>query len=233
MGSGPGTILPIPKLWSPEEVHWEATKRSGVIFNSLDTLHAILERHEATIQNRWTKKTKQQRRNVLLSAWPGLPPSHRPNFDAFRKETPQQREAGTRHRDTFMWPYLNQEDLTRPRTLLLLLSARGKNHPSHFAPVDSEATRLGRVTGAIVPAFLNGYVVVLNGISDHKEDREYGKLLHWHDHPDAFSWMHTGRQYIPGEALIILEAQERLMAFLVDRCKEILHGIPATFLASN
>ncbi|KIW99134.1 uncharacterized protein Z519_00797 [Cladophialophora bantiana CBS 173.52] len=233
MGGGSGTNLPIPKKASPEEVRWESTSRSHAIFQSFDTLHDILQRHEATIQNRWTKRTKQQRLKILLNAWPGLPASHRPDFEAFRIESPQQRQAGTRYRGAFMWPYLNQEDLSRPRTLLLLLNARGRNHPSCFAAADIEAMHLGRVTQGIVPIFLNTYTVILNGISDRRKDHEYGKLVSWEDDLDAFDWMHTRRQFIPGEALLILEAQERLMTFLVDCCMQILHDIPVGLLTSD
>ncbi|KAF7511413.1 hypothetical protein GJ744_004602 [Endocarpon pusillum] len=86
---------------------------------------------------------------------------------------------------------MNQEDLSRPRILLLLLNARARNHPSYFAAADGEAMHLGKVTQGLVPIFLNCYVVTLNGLSDRKADADYGKLVHWHDHPNAFTWMHT------------------------------------------
>lgn len=179
------------------------------------------------------KKTKTQRLKILLSAWPGLPTLHHPDFDAFRKETKQKREAGTGYRAAFIWPYLNQEDLARPRTLLLLLNARARNHPSCFAAAHGETMHLGLVSQAIVPFFLNHHVVTLNGILDRKSDREYGKLVHWEDHPDAFTWMHTQQQFLPGSALIILEAQDRLMAFLIECCTQILHDIPVALLTSD
>ena len=225
--------LPIPKLVSPEELRMEAAQFSSAIFQSLDTLHAIVERHELTIQNRWMKKSKQQRLKILLTAWPSMPPSHRPDYEAFRKEDLEKRKAGTDYRDSFIWPYLNQEDLARRRTLLLLLNARARNHPSRFAAADGEAMHIGLVTQGLVPVFLNEYVVILNGFVDRKEDHEYGKLVHWDDHPDAFSWMLTQRQFQPGSALLILEAQARLMEFLVQCCTQILHDIPIAMLTSD
>lgn len=171
-----GSGLPIPEQVSPEEVRRQATKRSSSIFQSFDTLRAIVDRHELTIQNRWMKKTRPQRLKIILSAWPGLPVSHRPDFDAFRKK-----QANARFRDPFIWPYLNQEDLARPRSLLLLLNARARNHPSCFAAADGEAMHVGRTLQVIVPLFLNCYVVTLNGITDRKADREYGRLLNWDD----------------------------------------------------
>lgn len=132
-----------------------------------------------------------------------------------------------------MWPYLNLEDLTKPRPFLLMEKARGRNHPSYFASADREAMHLGHVIQAIVPTFLNCYTVLLNRLTDRNADHEYGKLISWDDHPDSFSWVMSQQQFHPGEALLVLEAQDRLMSFLVDCCKQILHDIPSDQLTSN
>lgn len=89
---------------------------------------------------------------------------------------------------------------------------------------------LGTVTMAIVAIFLNKHVIILNGTT---RDEEYGKLLAWEEHEDAFDWMHTRRQFLPGEGLLILEAQDRLLEFLIACCQLILHDIPAGELVSN
>jgi hypothetical protein len=89
--------------------------------------------------------------------------------------------------------------------------------------------RLGLVTKKLTPYYLNGYIMILHGVDDF---REYGKLLSWDDHPDAFDWMHTRRQFLPGEGLIVLEAQDRLLRFLVECCHQILCDIPVEELAS-
>ncbi|KAH7124217.1 hypothetical protein EDB81DRAFT_812100 [Dactylonectria macrodidyma] len=221
---------PIPISLSPTAVRREATQRLRNIFSSYEILVKILARHEETIQKRWTKKTRQQRLRILLKAWPDMPTSHRPDFEAFTKESPEQRERGTQHADSFMWPYINLEDLSQTRLLLLLLNARGHNPPSAFAGADNDAMHLGKVSRAIVPIFLNEHIMVLNG-ADSAE--EYGKLLAWEDHEDAFEWMHTRKQYIPGEGLVILQAQERLLGFLVECCQELLHDIPADIMTSD
>ncbi|KAH7142916.1 hypothetical protein B0J13DRAFT_51700 [Dactylonectria estremocensis] len=221
---------PIPVCLSPIEVRQEATKRSRNIFATYETLSKILERHEGTVQKRWTKKTRRQRLQILLKAWPDMPTPHRPDFEAFVKESPQQREAATRHADSFMWPDINQEDLSQTKPLLLLLNARGHNPPCAFAGADNLSMHLGHVTKAVVPIFLNGHTMVLNG-ADSAE--EYGQLLAWDDHEDAFTWMHTRKQYLPGEGLLVLQAQERLLVFLVECCQELLHDIPVDDLTSD
>jgi len=221
---------PVPKTQSPASVRSEARKRSAKIHERFEFLRAIVERHEPTIQKRWVKKTKQQRLKILLDAWPGMPATHRPDFDAFRKESEQERIAGTKYREHFMWPSINQEDLASPKNFLLLINSRARNHPSLFAASDMASTHLGRVAKALIPIFLNEHIMILNGATTPET---YGELIAWEDHPDAFEWMHTRKQFLPGEGLMILEIQERLLAFLAGCCCAILHDIPAETLTST
>lgn len=219
-----------PECPSPAEVREEAKERSSKIFSTYRTLNKILERHEATIQKRWSKKTRSQRLRILLKAWPDMPASHRPDFEAFRKESPEQRKSGTKHRGAYMWPYINQEDLSQTKPLPLLLNARGRTPPAAFVGVDYEAMHLGKVSMAIVAVFLNEYTMVLNNATSEKD---YGELLGWDTCPDACDWMHTRKEFLPGEVLLILEAQERVLIFLVECCQELLHDIPADKLTSD
>ncbi|SPJ78235.1 uncharacterized protein FTOL_06624 [Fusarium torulosum] len=221
---------PMPQLPSPDEVRQQAAGYSSKIFTSFNLLRDILQRHEATIQKRWTKKTRQQRLQILLKAWPTMPVFHRPDFEAFRRESQEEREKGTKFKDHFMWPHINQEDLSQSKLMLLLINARGRRPPPAFAAADIDAMHLGMVTKALIPIFLNKHTMILHGAT---RSEEYGKLLDWDSHPDAFDWMHTRKQFLRGEGLLILEAQARLMAFLVDCCRHILHEIPEENIASD
>ena len=58
------------------------------------------------------KKIRPQRLKILLNIWPNMPAIHRPDFDAFRRKLGSDRSRGTKHRDSFIWPYINQEDLS-------------------------------------------------------------------------------------------------------------------------
>ncbi|RYP74766.1 hypothetical protein DL769_003940 [Monosporascus sp. CRB-8-3] len=222
---------PSVPIASPAEVRREAQARSNNIFGSYVTLREILIRHEATIQKRWTKKTRQQRQKILLDAWPDMAVAHRPDFDAFRRANrSRQGASGGRFRDYYIWPQINQEDLLKPKSLLLLLNARGRNSPPEFAGADFEAMHLGLVSKNLVAVFLNQHTMVLHGACNA---REYGRLLSWDEHPDAFDWMHTRKQFLPGEGLLVLEAQEKLMQFLVNCSQHILHEIPADNLIAD
>lgn len=221
---------PMPRMASPAEVRKEAKEHSRSIFASFDRLNKIIQRHEATIQKRWVKKTRPQRLKILLEAWPNMPASHRPDFEAFRKESNAQRGSSTQFKDNFMWPYINQEDLSQTKLMPLFLNARGRHPPPAFAAADNDAMHLGIVTKAIVPVFLNEHTMFLHGGTDPDT---YGRLVPWDSDPDAFDLMHSRKQFLPGEGLIILEAQARVLKFLVDCCHIILHDIPQDTLVSN
>lgn len=228
MAYNEGRVKGYPKR---EDVRDRAQNYSKNIFASYHQLNKILERHEATIQRRWMKKPRQQRLQILLKVWPGMPISHRPDFAAFRAEHAEYRhEHGSKLRDNYIWPIVNQEDLSGPKLLLLLLNARGRLEPPAFAAVDYEGLWFGKLTRAFKPEFLHHHTVILNGA---KNSEEYGELIHWNSHPDAEEWVRTRQQYLPGDALLVLEIQERLMEFLVGCCHQILHEIPPDDMISD
>ncbi|KAI0142823.1 hypothetical protein GGR57DRAFT_375880 [Xylariaceae sp. FL1272] len=230
MGMFASRGMAAPKIPKPADVRREANDRRSQIFAHYHKLRGILERHEAVIQKRWGKKTRTARIGILSQAWPNMALTHRPDFAAFRKDARNLNHAAIQHRASFIWPTINQEDLGDPKTLPLLLNSRGRNPPHCFAASDGDQMHLGKVTMAIVPIFLNGYVMTLNGII---QEDEYGKLVAWEDHENAFDWMTTRKQFLPGEGLLILEFQERLLKFLVDCCNIILHDIPFEQLTGN
>ncbi|KAJ5081186.1 hypothetical protein N7456_013424 [Penicillium angulare] len=231
MGAGGANAMPMPDIKTPSEVRRESVSRADEIFFNYEALHDIISRHEGTIRKRWSKKTRSQRLKILLSAWPNMPSTHRPDFDAFKKGSDSANAKGTKYRDSFMWPYINQEDLLTTKALPLLLNARGRHPPSHFAGADLQAMHFGMVTKALLPIFLNGHIMILNGIE--KNDRAYGRLMAWDEHPDAFEWMTSQKQFLPGEGLMILESQERLLKGLVKCCHELLRDIPESSLTSD
>jgi len=195
-------------------------ERSTEALSSWNKLRQILERHEDVIRKRWMKKTKTQRTAIVLKAWPNMSPAHRPDYEAMRKENPSvKRPEGTRFREAYMWPNINIEDLTKGKTLLLLLNSRGRNTPQMFAHADFEAMRVGHVSGACMPPFLNLYTMLLEG----EAVETYGRLVSWNDDEDAMMKTFNGLGFLPGMGLMILEIQQRLLSFLVTCCYSILH----------
>lgn len=214
-----GSSRPRPSSFpSAAEVRRDASECSREIFGSYNTLNQILIRHEQTLRKRWTKRTKDARKKLLLSVRPNIPHRHRPDFWALERESPTQLQSDSKFVDAFMWPYLNLEDLTQSRPLLLLLNSRGRNLPDTFAHADFDAINTGYISGVIRPAFLNGYTMLLHG---QTTSETYGKLLSWDDHEEAFDWLTSGLHFHPGMGLLVLQSQQGLLEFLVQCCQVI------------
>lgn len=222
--------LPQPSSFpTPTDVRRQAFERSTEVLSSWMTLQKILDRHEEMLRKRWTKKSKAQRKEILLTAWPNMPSTHRPDSQALRKESPQQRSRGTKFKDAYMWPYINVEDLVQGKCLLLFINSRGRHPPSVFAHSDFEASHLGRVSGAINLPFLNQHTLFLDG----QVAETYGKLDSWNDNDKAFDMMLSGLGCQPGQGLAILEMQQRTYGFLVDCCQIILHDLDPSSLTGD
>lgn len=65
--------------------------------------------------------------------------------------------------------------------------------------------------------------MIMNGVT---EPSDYGKLVSWESHRDAFDWMATRKQLLPEEGILILEAQQIVLEFLVQCCQNLLNDIP-------
>lgn len=129
-----------------------------------------------------------------------------------------------------MWPHINREDLCKPRPLLLLLNSRGRNYPCDFAAADCAGLHLGKSTNAIIPIVVSRSTMILNG---EMRPVEYGRILAWDENPHAHDLTTTGKQFLPEEGFTVLEAQERLLSFLVNCCHHILHDIPKDTMTSG
>ncbi|KAK3845854.1 MAG: hypothetical protein J3R72DRAFT_481993 [Linnemannia gamsii] len=201
-------------------VRKEARKRVTNIFKDWKLLNHIVQRHEITIQKRWLKKTREQRKNSLLSAWPNMSASHRPDMEAYFREKSR---STTAFREAYLWPHINQEDLLKPKLFLLFLNARARNFPSAFSAADHQSFRFATTSGKVTAAFLNEYTMMFTG---RNTPETYGQLYSWDDHPDAASWLFTQRGVHPGYGLQVLEVQERVYHFLLECCLHILHDMP-------
>ncbi|PGH35131.1 hypothetical protein GX50_02053 [[Emmonsia] crescens] len=213
--------LPRPSDFpSPEKARRQAREFSTSILASWSTLRKVLDRHEAVLRKRWHKKTKEQRKKILVSALPDIPLTHRPDYNALQKG------RGIQARNAYLWPYINIEDLVESKTLLLFLNARGRNPPSMFAHADIDAIHLGLVSGTICPAFLNEYTMFLEG----ETVNTYGRMVSWNDDDEAFDIMYSGIGVQPGEGLLILEIQKGTLEFLLNCCRGILHDMDSVAL---
>ena len=164
--------IPKPALPTSSGVQQQAKALSHQIFADWDALSAILDRHEPTLRKRWIKKSSDQRRMILLLAFPTMPVTHRPDFEALRQESEEQRLAGTHFYNSYILPSVNLEDLMKPKHLLLFINSRGRNLPSLFVNSDINSVHLGQMAGAVIPSYLSGYPMLLAG---HESADTYGR----------------------------------------------------------
>jgi hypothetical protein len=80
--------LPIPSFTTLDTIAKERTSRVSKLFRDWNTLNAALLQHEDVLRKRWSKKNHEQRKKILLSAWPKMAATHRPDFQVLRRESP-------------------------------------------------------------------------------------------------------------------------------------------------
>ena len=167
------------------------------------------------------KKTVKQRREILLTAWPNMSTSHRPDFTGFRKVLRNAPRSRTLPSAAFLWPYINLEDLLQCHHLLLFINSRGRNLPERFVSTDIREAHLGE------------------GWDDEADDELYCMQFFGQRTPDTYGklvkrFLRCGKRISIRTAatthskvlgLVALEIQEGIYAFLLSRAKLILHDI--------
>ncbi|KAF3069857.1 hypothetical protein GL218_07820 [Daldinia childiae] len=220
-----------PRKISVDEVRKFAEPMIARIWKNFYELQSIVERYEASIQDKWENKSEAERRDVLNQAWglsPPMAPEHRPDLTHLKHQCiglvcNEGNITNVSKRPHFLWPNINLEDLSKTEPFLLLLNARGRNPPSTFAFAELEPLVFGIKSGSLrIPPFLNGWNMRFTG---RDSPGTYGELVSWEDDPDARQRLHRRRDVSPGEGLWILEIQDRLYQFLLDTCMMILHDL--------
>jgi hypothetical protein len=207
----------------------ERSERANNIFCQFNLLRMVLDRHEATIQRRWLNKSKKQRREIIGEAWGDMRPSHRPDWEYLNKMramAPGRDGPSTDFIrdlvDALEWPYINEEDLTKPQSLLLFLASRGRNHPATFATADLEAVHTGISLKMFGSAKLPEYTMMF---TDCQDAGSYGELVQMSTSSDAPERPLVAQGLPVGMGLLILHAQESTMSFLGYCTKLILHDL--------
>ncbi|KAI5272017.1 hypothetical protein E4T47_04688 [Aureobasidium subglaciale] len=181
-------------------------------------LKAVITGHDDLIQRRWRKKTRDQKRAVLETAWGrDLSESHQPDLTLFINGADQE---STNLLDAYKWPYLNLEDLLQPRMLPMFLDSRATHHPYAFCHADLNACALGLSTGKLRTSDLEGYML----FDDSKDARFYGQVAQESNDSDPANNLSSYR-FKFGDGLLILETQQRLYQFLLACAKSVMHDV--------
>ncbi|KAM0283772.1 hypothetical protein ACHAQH_002362 [Verticillium albo-atrum] len=218
--------LPGVRQIDADELNTELTGLAPQVFAAWNQLHDIVARHEATIQNRWSRKSKSKRKALLLEVLPTMPKDHLPDVEAWKKK-PKSVIVDKKNADAYLMPYINLEDLSKTEPLLIMLNARARHGPDEFAHSDVAAYRTGLVTQSIDRPFLNLHVMMFRG---RKTPETYGQLYHYDDHEDASEWAFEAKGLTPGDGLNCLKIQAKLYDFLHQFCLKLLHDIPESDL---
>ena len=205
--------------------------RSKKLFDDWATLNKILQRHEGILRKRWPKKTMEQRKKVLLAAWPSMPLSHRPGLRTFESIPDDLMDSQLpKYRNDFLWPYINLEDLARGNLLLIFINARGRHSPDEFAHADWDAATLGHKSGAVQFRWFNCHTMLF--LCRHTPE-PYGVLTDWIHNSKAREWLENRIGFWVGQGLIILDIQQKILEFLVKCCYVIFQDRPSESLVDE
>ncbi|KAM0135192.1 hypothetical protein ACHAO1_005277 [Botrytis cinerea] len=206
------------------EINDQARETSKKVLDNYQILRCIIDRKEEVLRQQWKKKSSAQRLKILQNCGIELPETHGADYmQLFRWQLGSDQNSTSdnmSHRNNYMHPHLNVEDLIKVKSMLLLINSRGRNPPHLFANADLRAADLGVISGALPLKFLKDHHLLLEGESMET----YGRLVPWTDKRMKQKIL-AGFGHLPHQGLLILEIQDNIYSFLVNWCKALLQEI--------
>jgi len=120
--------------------------------------------------------------------------------------------------DIYLFPYINLEDLTKPKTLLVYLHTRGRHQPWKFALVDRYTNHSKAPLKSHDPIRSRMYLF-------HRETPEkYGRIFKVREGDTAAMYLEERSELVIDgtEGLQVLKVQNRILDFLLRCCHLIL-----------
>ncbi|KAI0383461.1 hypothetical protein F5Y04DRAFT_287192 [Hypomontagnella monticulosa] len=194
----------------------KALHLSRKILQAQIKLRSILDNNEEVIHRWWLQRGPQERQDILLRAWPGMVPFREPRCWSLSGR--QSNRSRAQHIEGHVWPYINVQDLEDDDRFLLLLYFRSRIHPGVFAHGDLLTIAPGVENGFIQVGYLNDTVIALD---PNDNSGVYGSLRL----ARATQWFLSDTDFLPGEGLVVLKIQSRIMRFLLKCCRGILDNI--------
>jgi hypothetical protein len=128
---------------------------------------------------------------------------------------------------SMMWPFINLEDLTKPKPLLIFLNARGRNNPFTFAITEEAFSPLAKMSLCEYEPHLRRYTLQ---VSDETTPARYVKVYPT-DETKRYSLFSTDNSHIcPRRGLQDLHIQHKIIEFLAACSKLILHDMSEDML---
>lgn len=212
----PSSLLTIP------EASRRSLSLSAKVFRHWDRLRELVRIYEPTIQRRWKKRNFAQRQSALRAVKPNVSQAHNPSIRLFYQKGIRDRSG---LRDNYLLPYCNVEDICRDYTHLLgLIHYRAAYPPQSFVSFDSKQMECGIYFQAIQRPFVNSCALKLYG-----DRNEYGQLVEFEDVDEdgdsGWDKMEREDALAPADGLTLLEAQEKLLSFLVSIVELLLQDL--------
>ncbi|KAL8994276.1 MAG: hypothetical protein Q9169_005711 [Polycauliona sp. 2 TL-2023] len=212
-----------------QEVKIKSQTALDALFKAWAQLRCIIAQHESALSRRWSNKKPKQRKELLREAWPEMSLIHRPIFEILRnKDRGKQTTSMTDF--SLRFPYMYVEDLSQKDLLIVMLDSRGRNSPATFTNADRESLGVGLRSKLLVPKYIRGYTMLLNGEHTHET---YGRLVCWKQDRQAFIKCQMGIAPDPGMGLLLLEIQRDVLKFLVRCAGLLLHNVPMANLLNT
>ncbi|KAI4624857.1 uncharacterized protein J4E87_005338 [Alternaria ethzedia] len=185
-------------------------------------LNNTMVRHEPLIRKRWSKKSVAQRSEILRAACPTIAMEHQPDFAWRHQNMLFEEGAGPKpkeHVDVMLWPFINLEDLTKPKSLLIYLNSRARNLPWTFATGEVAFSQYGVLCSSCKPREMLATVHFM----PNNDPTVYGQVRRVHGCCGQVDGEMIHCDLIQG--LQMLKMQQRIMRFLVSCCRYILHDM--------
>ncbi|KAG9659514.1 hypothetical protein KCU64_g3805, partial [Aureobasidium melanogenum] len=190
------------------------------LFSDWHELKNISKNYDELIRKRWRNKTRDQKKSVLLEAWGhDMSERHRPDLTDFINASDNESSHSL---DAYKWPSINLEDLMRPGVLPIFINSRGSHHPYVFCHADLSACALGISAGKIRTNDVKGSIML---VPDNDTPQDYVQVVSESDTVNSAYHDLTGSWFGTGEALLILEIQQRIWRFLLASAKIIIHDL--------
>jgi hypothetical protein len=186
------------------------------IMDLFQSLNLLVLHHEALIRTRWRKKSRAQKEEILLAAWPNMARVHRPDMASYSpgSQIPPRKAASTR-----IWPYINLEDLLQPKAFLIYLNARARHSPDNFACFDLEMAPLYKLPKQYLQLRKDNFTMAFLGRSSRED---YAELIEWPSEEEQLESLRAGRTIHVDHGLQILIIQRGILSFLAKCVRRLV-----------
>ncbi|KAF2877930.1 hypothetical protein BDV95DRAFT_600621 [Massariosphaeria phaeospora] len=201
-------IAPDCEIAPIEECRAQAREDTREIEKWWTVLGSLLITYEDHIRKRWLRKSIAQRKQILLKVWPDINRIHRPDLPIYETThlKPDPDLVATHG-----WPYIDLEDLSRPKALLMFLNSRGRHLSDKFAHSDLELAPLFKQRKEFVALRRDQYSMAFIGRGSGDGN---GKFVYWNDRLGLTRSINNGLTVSVDHGLQILQIQSHILKFL-------------------